>query len=230
MLKRKVKPAYQDKDDPTISNDSIEEFYYAILNSPELYPYFMEIHQKGLWRKCNKMASYITLLSNKSIITPADTEFLKKIHHSLSINESTYEDFTKLFAHICCRNKSDFRRKKMLSLFSLLKPYICPVAGSEENFAAFCKVILNLNPADWNRRPRDNFFFRSNDELSRSEIWNEQAQYIHLRKRLRRCEKLITVIQNKTRRMEMRITKLEENSKKNENMTKQQRDLELVCT
>jgi len=230
MLKGKLQSGNQDKDDPTISNDSIEEFYYAILNSPELYPFFMEIHQKGLWRKCNKMASYITHVSNKSTITPADTEFLKKIHHCMNISESAYDDFTRLFAHICCRNKSDFRRKKMLSLFSLLKVYICRVAGSEENFAAFCKVILNLDPVDWNRRPSDNLFFRTNDELSRSEIWNEQAQCIHLRKRLRRCEKLITVIQNKTRRMEMRIAKLEENSKKDEKMTKQQRDLELVCT
>jgi len=230
MLKRKLTPGCQDKDDPTISNDSIEEFYCAILNSPEFYPSFMNIHRKRLWRKCNKMASYITLVSNKNIITPADTEYLKKIHHRMNINENTYDDFTRLFAHICCRNKSDFRRRKMLSLFSLLKASICPVAGSGKNFAAFCKVISNLDPVHCNPEPRNNSFFRSDgQQLGCTEMWNEQAQKFHLRKRLRQCEKLITVIQNRTERMEMRIAKLEEIRKKDQKVTKQQRDLDLVC-
>jgi len=229
-------------DDQVITEDVIEEFYDAILDSPELYPYFMELRPNGLWRKCNKMASYFTRVLNKDIITPADTEHLKKIHHSLKITERSYDVFTSLFAHICCRNKSDARRKKFLAMFSLLKAHVCPIAGSKQNLDAFVGVISKLPVA---RKVEDdkkqdfswldsfpelngNCFFRSNGELSRSEIWNEQAQYCHLRKRLRKLEKLITVIRYKSKRMEIRIANLETDSRKQQMLTKQHRDLDLV--
>jgi len=233
----------QDEINRTITSDVIEQVCNAIVDSPQLYPYFMELDRHGLWSKCTKMAGYITTISNKKILTPADTEFLKKIHHGMNISETTYDDFTRLFAHICCRNKSDAWRKKMLSTFSLLKAHVCPVAGSGKNYAAFCQVISHLNPVDWKKEvgrsrssawldsftePSDKFYISTNGELSRSEVWNDKAQYFHLRKRLRKCQKLITVIQNNSKRMEMRIAKLEE-EKKVQMMTKQKRDLDLVC-
>jgi len=186
------------------------------------------------------MASYITRISKKNMITPADTEFLKKIHHPLVIDEATYDEFTRLFAHICCRNKSDACRKKMLSTFSLLKEQICPFAGKRKNFAAFCGVVLNLEnndrkqevdkePGSWlDSFPEPSRCFGSICELTRSEVWNEQAHCFHLQKRLRRCEKLITVIQNKTKRMDMRLSKLEQESKNEQFMMKKKTDLDLV--
>jgi len=239
MQKNKVMLGYQDKDDLQITSECIEEFCNKVLDSPELYPYFMELRPSGLWRKCNKLATYITLVLNKNILTPADTEFLKKIHHPLNIKEADYDGFTRLFAHICCRNKSDILRKRMLSMFSLLKAHVCPLAGSRQNLKTFLKVMSNIDPLDWKEdgnkeqncswldrfpAPANNCFLKS----KRSVIWNEQAQYVHLRKRLRKCEKLITVIQNKTESMEIRIAKLED-SKKDQVLRKQQRDLDLVC-
>jgi len=230
----------QDKRDPGITTDDLEHFFKAIEDSPQLYPYFMKIFPDGLWRLCTKMASYITRVSNKNIITPADTEFLKKIHHGLGIDEATYDEFTRLFAHVCCRNKSDSRRKKMLSIFSLLKEHICPSAGREKNFAAFCGVVLNLDPKEWKQEadseptcwldsfPEPSSCFRSIHEIPRSEVWNEPAHCFHLKKRLRRCEKLIRVIQNNSERMEMRISKLEEESKSEQFIMKRKRDLDLV--
>jgi len=241
MQTKIVKSGYQDKDDTTISTECIEEFCNKILDSPELYPYFMELRPSGLWRKCNKLASYITSILNKNIITPADTEFLKKIHHRLDIKEADYDEFTKLFAHICCRNKSDLHRKKMLSMFSLLKAHVCPVARSRQNLLTFVEVMSNIKPVDWKVEvdkgrscswldsfpvPTNNCFLKS----QRSVIWNEKAQYVHLRKRLRNCEKLITVIQNKTERMEVRIANLEKDRKEDLVLSKKQhRDLDLIC-
>jgi len=181
------------KDDfnQTITKDIIEEFCNAIKDSPGLNPYFMGLDRDRLWSKCTKMAEYITTVSNKKILTPADTEFLKKIHHRMDISETTYDDFTRLFAHICCRN-NDAWRKKMLSLFSLLKSHICPFAGSEKTYATFCEVISNLNPVDWkkdednsrNSALLDSFleprgYLSTNRELSCSEVWNEKAQFFH---------------------------------------------------
>merc|ERR1719233_177519 len=201
----------------------------------------MELRPNGLWRKCNRMASYFTRVLNKDIITPADTEHLKKIHHPLNINETSYDVFTSLFAHICCRNKSDTRRKKFLSMFSLLKAHVCPIAGSKQNLNAFVGVISKLPVARKNEvdekqdcpwlesfpKLNDNCFFRTNGELSRSEIWNEQAQYFHLRKRLRELEKLITVIRYKSKSMEIRIANLEKESRKQQMLKKQHRNLDL---
>jgi len=239
MLKDKLEDGCQDKNySAIITRENIEDFCNAIVDSPELYPYFMGLGPDGLLRKCNKMASYITDFLNKNIITPADTQFLKKIHNSLNINETSYDEFTRLFAHICCRNNSDYRRKKMLSIFSILKAHICPAAGSGENFAAFCEVISNLHPVDWKEmvdREKGCSWQNSFPELSTNcffkpgaDIWNEEAQYFHLRKRLRKCEKLITVIQYKSKRMEMRIAKLEKKCKRDQIELNQHRDLDLV--
>jgi len=235
MQKKNLKSGCQDKNDPAIATDVIEDFCNAIVDSPELYPHFMKLSPHGLRRMCTKLASYITRISNKNIITPADTEFLKKIHQPLNIDETSYTEFTRLFAHVCCRNKNDSRRKKMLSTFSLLKAHICPFAGGGQNFAAFCGVLSNVVDKEQGcwlysfPEPSDEYCCRSTDKLSRSEVWNEQAQFFHLRKRLRRCEKLITVIQLKSKRMEMRISKLEEESKYEQFIIKRKRDLDLIC-
>jgi len=238
MHKETLKSDCHDKDDSGIATDVLEEFCNAILDNPQLYPYFMKLRPNGLWEKCNKMACFISFVSNKNIITPADTEFLKKIHHGLNINETSYDEFTRLFVHICCRKKSNFRRKKMSSIFSLLKAHICPASGNGEIFGAFCEVISHLNPVDWKEEgdkkrgsslldrfpePSHNSMFRSSDKIS-----NELAQYFHYRKRLRKCERLVTVIKEKSRRMEMRIAKLEKKGKKDQKLKKQQRNLDII--
>jgi len=237
LKKENLKSEWQDHDDPVITKEVIEEFYDAILNSPELYPYFMELRPNGLWRKCNMMASYFTRVLNKDKITPADTEHLKKIHRSLNIKETSYDLFTGLFAHICCRNKSDARRKKFLSKFSLLKAHVCPIAGNDKIWDAFCGVISNLHSDSASRKEEleKKSGCASSDSfpvlavaLSRSEIWNEKAQYFHLRKRLRALKKQITVIYHRSKRMEMRIANLEMESRKQQKFTMQQRDLDLV--
>jgi len=237
---KKLSLAAQDCDSSVISSDSIKEFYDAILESPELYPFFMELRPNGLWRMCNKMANYFSRVLGKDRITPADTEYLKKIHHSLNINEASYDRFTQLFAHICCRNKSDARRKKMLSTFALLKAHICPNAGASKNLFAFYKVISNLPVAQKEEKhkpkstswldtfpePNAGCFLKSTGEYASSEIWNQPAQYFHLRKRVRELEKLMTVIQYKSKRMEVRIANLEvQNTQMGE---RKHRDLDLV--
>jgi len=234
----------QDQNDPAINQKCVEEFYYSILDSPELYPYFMDFSRNRLWTMCNKMARYITHLLNKNLITPADTEHIKKTHYNLNIDETSYDAFTSLFTHICCRNKNDARRKKMISMFSLLKAHICPSASKRKNLAALCSVISNLQPVAWkeeldekqgctwldNFEPNEDYLCISNIELSRSEMWNEQAQYFHLRKRLRDLKKLITVIHYKSMRMEMRITNLEMKSREQQMLANQNRDLDLVLS
>jgi len=191
---------------------------------------------------CNKMASYFTLMLSKDRITPADTEYLKHIHQNLNISEYSYDTFTGKFAHICCRNKSDAWRQKMLSMFSLLKAHICPRASSGKPYKAFVKVISKLHPVshkdevhktrsakwlDGFPDPNVGDFLRSSGVFGHSEMWNEQANYFHLRQRVRKLQKLITVIKYKSERMETRIAELEVKSM-NKHGTKPQRDLDLV--
>jgi len=243
MLNEKLKSEGKDLDKSVITKKAIKEFYEAIIDSPELYPEFMELRQDGLWRMCNMMASYLTRLLSKDRITPADTQYLKKVHQSMNISETSYDKFTGLFAHICCRNKSDTQRKKMLSMFLLLKAHICPIASGGKNLAAFCGVLKNLpfvpqkeeidkkKSTKWLDsfpEPIDSYFLRSSRYIGRGQIWDEQAQFFHLRKRLRKLEKVITVIHNKSKRMEIRVSRLEVESRKKQTETKQHRDLELV--
>jgi len=242
MTDKKLNLEGENIDDPVITTEVIKEFYNAILDSPELYPYFMELRPNGLWRMCNKMASYFTMVLNKDRITPADTEYLKKIHRNMNISEDSYDTFTGKFAHICCRNKSDARRQKMLSMFSLLKAHICPNASSGKPYKAFVKVISKLDPVAQKKEvdkskstkwldsfpePNVGGSLRSSGEFGRSEMWNEQANYFHLRQRVRKLQKLITVIKYKSERMEARVAKLEVESM-NQLGKKPQRDLDLV--
>jgi len=227
----------QESDTAVITRASIKEFYDAILESPELYPYFMELGPKGLWRICNKMAFYFSRVLSKDRITPADTEHLKKIHHSLNISEVSYDGFTQLFSHICCRNKSDISRKKMLSTFALLKAHICPKAGASQNLFAFYKVIANLPAVQTKPKSTkwlDTFpeleggcFLRST-EFASLESWNESAHNFRLRKRLRELQKLMAVIHHKSKRMELRISKLEVKNMELRLGPENQRDLDLV--
>jgi len=242
MSIKKLSTGSQDSDTSVITKEIIKEFYDALLESPELYPFFMELRPNGLWRMCNKMANYFSRVLGKDRITPADTEHLKKIHHSLNISEASYDRFTQLFAHICCRNKSDARRKKMLSTFALLKAHICPSAGASKNLFAFYKVISNLPVATKEERskkksnswldtfpePNAGCFLRSTGVFGSSEIWNQPAQYFHLRKRVRKLEKLMTVIQYQSKRMEVRIANLEFQNMNQQIGIRKQRDLDLV--
>jgi len=241
MIHKKVKSGLQNTDDPVITTAAIKEFYNAILDSPELYPYFMKLSPNGLWRMCNKMASFFTHVLKKDRITPVDTEYLKKIHHNMNISENSYDIFTGKFAHICCRNKSDALRQKMLSIFSLLKAHICPSASSGKPYKAFVKVISKLDPVAQKEEAHktkstkwlDSFpepkasCLKSTGEFGRSEIWNEEANYFHLRQRIRKLQKLITVMKYKSERMETRVAQLEIASMKQQGK-KNQRDLDLV--
>jgi len=242
MINKKLNSGLQHIDNPVVTTEDIKEFYNAILDSPELYPHFMELRPHGLWRMCVKMASYFTLLLRKDRITPADTEYLKKIHHNMNISENSYDTFTGTFAHICSRNKSDAQRQKMLSMFSLLKAHICPSASPGKSYKAFVKVISKLRPVapkidvhktkstkwlDSFPEPNAGCVLRSSGELGHSEIWNEQANYFHLRQRVRKMQKLITVIQYKSKCMEKRVVQLEIESMKQQGI-KHQRDLDLV--
>jgi hypothetical protein len=242
MINKNLLSKVLNTDDPVITTEAIKEFYNAILDSPELYPCFMALRPNGLWSMCNKMASYFTLILSKDRITPADTEYLKKIHHNMNISEYAYDTFTGKFAHICCRNKSDAWRQKMLSMFSLLKAHICPSASSEKSYKAFVKVISKLHPVSHKEEvhktisgkwldsfpePNVGGFLRSNGVFGRSEVWNEQANFFHLRQRVRKLQKLLTLIKHKSELMETRIAELEAASM-NQHGRKPQRDLDLV--
>jgi len=226
----------QESDTTLITRASIKEFYDAILESPELYPYFMELGPKGLWRICNKMAFYFSRVLSKDRITPADTEHLKTIHHSLNISEASYDRFTQLFSHMCCRNKSDISRKKMISTFALLKAHICPKAGASQNLFAFYKVIANLPVVK--TKPKSTKWLDTFPELKAGclrstefaslESWNEPAQSFRLRKRLRELQKLMAVIHYKSKRMELRVSKLEVKNMKLRLGPEKQHDLDLV--
>jgi len=216
------------KDDAiiTIPSEVIEVFYQEILESPELYPYFMTLRPNGLWTKCEMMAKYFSSIYNKDNITPADTQQLKKTHHCLNISETAYDQFTKLFAHICCRGKDDNCRRHILRINSLLKAHICPSAGKRKNLAAFCKVISEINTVrkhkkgDVEQKMATSRFDRlsslsaKNTEVGhlvfgRAEVWNEKAQAFHLRKRVRDLEKILNDIHKKSEAMEKRVTELE---------------------
>jgi len=219
------------KDDAIISipSEVVKVFYQKILESPELYPYFMTLRPNGLWTKCERMAKYFSCIYNKDIITPADTLQLKKTHHGLNISEAAYDEFTKLFAHICCRGKDDNCRRRMLRINNLLKAHICPSAGKQKNLGIFCKVISQVNPIreytkDDEERTRVTSRFDKVSRFSventkvghlffdREEVWNEKAQAFHLRKRMRNLEKILHNIHKKCDAMEKRVTELEGSS------------------
>jgi len=224
----KIKSEQRPKDDSvmTIPTEVVEVFYQKILESPELYPYFMTLRPNGLWTKCESMAKYFSRIYSKHIITPADTQQLKKIHHCLNISESAYDEFTKLFAHICCRGRDDNCHRRVLRVNSLLKAHICPSANKLKNLAAFCKVISNINPVvqhtendEEHKSVTSRFeklspFSEANAKVGhlvfgRAEVWNERAQSFHMRKRLRELEKLLKRIHKKSEDMEKRVTELE---------------------
>lgn len=54
-----------------------------------------------------------------------DSTGLRNIHKKLNITDNAYNQFTKLFAHICCENMSDELRPWMLKAFSELRSEIC---------------------------------------------------------------------------------------------------------
>jgi len=213
------------------STEVVKEFYEEILQSPELYPYFMTLRPNGLWRKCDRMASYFSRVFKKDFITPADTQHLKKIHHDLNITEKSYDMFTKLFAHTCCKGKSDNHRKRMLRLSGLLKAHICGNPDGGKNLKAFLKVISNINNDNrvigGGQRSTLNTVSASATQTgglkqlvtqtgglkqlvnNGSEVFNARAHYFHLRKRLQELERLIGVIRTRCERMEECVAILE---------------------
>jgi len=165
------------------------------------------------------VAKYFSYIYNKDIVTPGDTQQLKKTHNSLNISETAYDEFTMLFAHTCCRGKDDNCRRRILRINSLLKAHICPSAGKRKNLAVFCKVISKINPVrKYTKNDEEQESVTSRfDKLSpfghlvygRTELWNEKAQAFHLRKRLRDLEKTLNNIYKKSEAMEKRVTELE---------------------
>jgi len=129
-------------DNSTIDVEAIHKFYLAVQQSPTLYPYFMNVKVESREDVIQKIACSFHKVLEKKSITDADADMLEAIHQKLHIDEDTYSTFTKLFAHICCENKSVLLRMRMFETFTLMKNSICRDCSSNNmDILAFLNLL-----------------------------------------------------------------------------------------
>jgi len=129
-------------DNSFIDAEAVHKFYLAVQQSPTLYPYFMNVKVESREDVIQKIACSFHKVLEKKIITDADAVMLEAVHEKLNIDEDTYNMFTKLFAHICCENKSVLLRMRMYETFTLMKNYICRDCSSKNmDISAFLNSL-----------------------------------------------------------------------------------------
>jgi len=128
-------------DSNDVDLEAVHEFYKAVQESPLLYEYFMNVKTE----KREAVMRNIACLFHKTLqkgYSPADSVRLRNIHKNLNITDEAYNKFTKLFAHICCKGKSDKLRARMLKSFAMLKGEICSTIGKPPvDLAGFFELL-----------------------------------------------------------------------------------------
>jgi len=208
---------------------AVHEFYEAVQACHLLYPYFMNVKAENREKTMQKIAcSFHKTLQKQH--TPADSIRLKAIHKDLNIKEDVYNRFTYLFAHICCRGKSDELRARMLKTFAMLKSEIC-LSSSEQpcDIASFFEM-LHSNPqysypqreagesgtpvAEYlSKNVQDSVWFPRECPrtmvLERAKAWNNRSTHGQLLKKITELEKNISSLTDLNCKLNMRIQAME---------------------
>jgi len=223
-------------DSNDVDLEAVHEFYKAVQESPLLYPYFMNIKAE----KREDVMRNIACLFHKTLqkqFSPADSVRLRDIHKNLKITDVAYNRFTKLFAHICCKGKSDKLRARMLKSFATLKSEICSTTGKQPvDLASFFELLTDSksspsdqdSPIESNQQtdmknnlndqitnPQKVFFPRHSAQslvLGRAKVWNNRSTHELLRKRIVELEDKITQLANLNHGLDARIKAMEPRS------------------
>jgi len=225
-----------ESDSNDVDLEAVHEFYKAVQESPLLYPYFMNVKAE----KREDVMRNIACLFHKTLqkqFSPADSVRLRDIHKNLKITDVAYNRFTKLFAHICCKGKSDKLRARMLKSFAMLKSEICSTTGKQPvDLASFFELLTDSKgyPSDHdspienkqqanlknvfhepNTNPQKVYFPRHSAQslvLGRAKVWNNRSTHEQLRKKIVELEDKITHLANLNHALDARIKVMEPRS------------------
>jgi len=216
-------------DSDEVDLEAVHEFYNAVQENPLLYEYFMEV-KAG---KREDVMRNIACLFHKTLQkgnSPADSVRLRNIHKNLKITDEAYNKFTKLFAHICCRGKSDKLRARMLKTFAMLKSEICSTTGKHPvDLAGFFKLLTDskrcskdLTQVDYTQKARvlrepntihDQVSFPPDSAQSlvwdRAKAWNNRSTHEQLKKKIVELEAKIHRLANQNELLDARIKEME---------------------
>jgi len=223
-------------DSNDVDLEAVHEFYKAVQESPLLYPYFMSIKAE----KREDVMRNVACMFHKTLqkqLSAANSVRLRDIHKDLKITDVAYNQFTKLFAHICCKGKSDKLRARMLKSFAMLKSEICSTTGKEPvDLASFFELLTvsKGSPGDQGSpienkqqtnlknslndpisNPQKVFFPRHSAQslvLGRAKVWNNRSIHEQLRKRIVELEDKITQLANLNLGLDARIKAMEPRS------------------
>jgi len=208
---------------------AVHEFYEAVQGCHLLYPYFMKVKAENRENIMQKIAcSFHNTLQKQH--TPADSIRLKAIHKDLNINEDVYNRFTYLFAHICCRGKSDELRARMLKTFALLKSEICLSSNEQPcDIASFFEMLHSQSEysspqpeagesgtpvaKDLDNNVQGSVWFPCESPrtmvLERAKAWNNRSSHGQLLKKITKLEKNITNLADLNCKLDRRIQAME---------------------
>jgi len=202
---------------------AVHEFYQAVQESPLLYPYFMDVKKEKRENVMQKIAcSFHKALQHHH--TMADSESLVSIHKNLNIDETAYNEFTNLFAHICCRGKSDKLRARMLKSFAKLKSKICTTSVEKHPAnLAYLYGMLNLNsksdasvsPQDLDQVERERNTGPGTrflpDSARQGKVWNDKSPHKNLLKKITELESRINQLVDIIQALNVRLQVMEPN-------------------
>jgi len=221
-----------DPESNDVDLEAVHEFYKAVQEDPLLYPYFMNVKAEKREDVMRNIASLFHKTLQKQF-SPEDSVRLRNIHKNLNITDAAYNKFTKLFAHICCKGKSDKLRARMLKSFAMLKSEICsPKEQQPITISDFFRLITNCgsikdiySPADTKRKTSSNrvlhekntsphkvYFPRDSAQslvLGRAKAWNNRSTHDQLRKKIVELEVQINRLSSLNHSLDLRIKAME---------------------
>lgn len=210
-------------DSNDVDLEAVHEFYKAVQEDPLLYPYFMNVKAE----KREDVMRNIACLFHKTLqkqFSPADSVRLRNIHKNLKITDEAYNKFTKLFAHICCKGKSDKLRARMLKSFARLKGEICSATEKQPiTLSDFFRLIVECgsirdiySPVDTKRKTHINRVLHDNNTNSarqlvwgRAKAWNNRSTHDQLRKKIVELESKISRLSSLNHSLDVRIKAME---------------------
>jgi len=219
-------------DSNDVDLEAVHEFYKAVQEDPLLYPYFMNVKAE----KREDVIGNIACLFHKTLqkqFSPADSVRLRIIHKNLNITDAAYNKFTKLFAHICCKGKSDKLRGRMLKSFAILKSEICSTTQKQPiNLTDFFRLIIDCgsirdiySQVDTKRETHINSVLDENNHsphkvsyppnsaqslvLRRAKAWNNRSTHEQLRKKIVELEAKINRLSSLNNSLDARIKVME---------------------
>jgi len=219
-------------DSNDVDLEAVHEFYKAVQESPLLYPYFMNVKAE----KREDVMRNIACLFHKTLqkqFSPADSVRLRDIHKNLNITDVAYNKFTKLFAHICCKGKSDKLRARMLKSFAILKSEICSTTKNQPIDLSGLFQLLNDSGSTRDNNYRDDTKRKTHTKtvlhehnttphkvsyppdsaqslvLDRAKAWNNRSTHEQLKKKIVELEAKINRLSSLNNALDARIKVME---------------------